>query len=144
MPLKGAIFSTRQKRIVREAVERFAHPFTTKDVCESLALLKSGVSRATVFRVIQTMITEGRVREIALPDRRRVLVNVTGEGALCLMECADCGRLACCQPSGLARSLESAASKQGLRPMQAAVYVQAKCDQRSCAYRETTSKSPKP
>jgi Fe2+ or Zn2+ uptake regulation protein len=143
MPLKGSTFATRQRRIVREAVARYAHPFTARDVCEALAPLEPKVSRATVFRVISAMTSEGRVREIVLFDRRRVLVNVSGDSALCLMECSECGRLACSQPPGLTRSLEQAAESQKLRPQKAAIYVQAECVESHCAYRKTSSSPSK-
>jgi Fe2+ or Zn2+ uptake regulation protein len=92
MGTKGQKLDTWQKRIVQEAVEQLTAPFTAKDVCLALTKSRPKVSRATVYLMLSTLCLEGRVREVSLPDGRRICANVAEEGAICIIECSDCGR----------------------------------------------------
>ncbi len=135
MGIKGAKVTTWQKRVVQDAVERFEAPFTAKDLCAVLAKSRLRVSRATVYRMLASLCLEGRVREIALPDGRRVCARLTEAGAICIIECSDCGRLAACGAPRLKSCLEAEARKRKLKPTHVAVYMRARCAEANCEHR---------
>lgn len=134
MPPKGSKLATRQRRVVREAVARFTAPFTAQELCSALAASRSDVSRATVYRILSALCAEGRIREVALPDGRRVCAPSSGDGAICVIECLDCGRLSSCAAAGLDACLATAARRRNLRPLQAAVYLKARCGESRCRH----------
>jgi Fe2+ or Zn2+ uptake regulation protein len=135
MGTKGLKIDTWQKRVVQQAVERLTAPFTAQDVCDAVSNSRPKVSRATVYRMLATLCAEGRVREVSLPDGRRVCATISEAGALCIIECSDCGRLTACVAPSLGSCLEEEARKQKLSPTHTAVYMRASCDAQGCAHR---------
>jgi len=135
MGIKGAKLDTWQKRVVQETVERFEAPFTAADVCTAVARSGTGVSRATVYRLLAALCAEGRVKEVSLPDGRRVCATMKDAGAMCIIECSDCGHLSACAAPDLGARLDAEARKRMLSPIHTAVYMSARCARAGCEHR---------
>lgn len=119
----GTKILTRQKRIVREAVQTMPNPFTAKDVCDSLATARPRVSRATIYRVLTLLREEGALREFWFPNGRRVCIRAD-DRIVQIVECADCGLLQCPPLSAAAQKL---AAKNSLETI---LYQKMNCPRR--------------
>lgn len=134
MPTKGSKYETWQKREIQAVIDGLNTPFTIKDVCDALARLRLRVSRATVYRVLGSLCLEGRIREIFLPDGRRVCAHALEGATLCIIECVDCGKLSSCDASGVDSCLSAEAKRRCLNPLHTSAYMRVKCDATQCRH----------
>ena len=141
MPEKTSSYDTRQRRMIQSIIERLDAPFTARDLCAKLEDARPRVSRATIYRVLQSLCLEGKVRQTFLPDGRRVCTTSVKGTAWCIIECADCGKLSSCDAKDFDACFEGEASKRHLQPIQAAAYMMARCDLPRCKQRRESAVS---
>jgi Fe2+ or Zn2+ uptake regulation protein len=132
MPAKDSIVSTKQKREVQAVIDGLDNPFTLQDVRAELAKSNSCVSRASIYRVVQSLCLSGRIQQVMLPDGRRVFVQACKGSTACIVECADCGKLSSLSATSIKRSLCRNAAKNGWTPLETAAYVRAACKREHC------------
>jgi Fe2+ or Zn2+ uptake regulation protein len=132
MTATGQTYATRQKRDVQAVIDGLDRPFTVQDIRARLEELRSDVSRASTYRAVQSLCLAGRIKQIALPDGRRIFARAVEGSALCIIECADCGSLSSCSSTGFDQCFNAEALRRSLNPLQTATYMRAKCELPQC------------
>jgi Fur family transcriptional regulator, ferric uptake regulator len=84
--------STRQRRAIRDAVQRLARPLSPMEILEAAQAEIPGLGLATVYRTIRVLQEEGALREVLIPgDPPRY--ESAGKGHHHHFCCTDCRRV---------------------------------------------------
>jgi Fur family ferric uptake transcriptional regulator len=84
--------NTRQRRTIREVVERAGRPLTTDEILGSAQATIPSLGRATVYRSIRTLLDEGWLTAVDVPGRS-ALYERAGKGHHHHFECSHCKRV---------------------------------------------------
>ncbi len=83
--------NTIQKNLIRSAVIALDHP-TAEDVYQALHIDNPSISRATVYRNLNTMEQNGELRRVIVPDGADIFDKTTGQHYH--VKCTCCGSVA--------------------------------------------------
>ena len=81
--------NTRQRRAIREAVERAGRPLSTDEILASAHASLPALGRATVYRSIRALLDEGWLTAVDVPGRSP-LYERAGKGHHHHFECSSC------------------------------------------------------
>jgi Fur family ferric uptake transcriptional regulator len=84
--------NTRQRRTIREAVERAGRPLSTDEILASAQATIPSLGRATVYRSIRTLLDEGWLTAVDVPGRS-ALYERAGKGHHHHFQCSHCKRV---------------------------------------------------
>jgi len=118
---------SKRKKVVLDAIESMGVPFTALQLWRYISKSDAGVSRATVYRILQSLREEGFIKDIVLSHGLHVSIR-TEEEAYCIMECTDCGRFQMCPD--LAAKMTVSSQNLSMIPGQIAIHIRAKCRDR--------------
>lgn len=114
------------KQAVIDAVKGFTRPFTVEDLFERVRALKSGTSRATVYRTINRLEADGDVQQVVLPSGARLLVTPQ-MGIRTLLYCEDCHGTECQRDNQLAESIYRVVQEAGMEVRHTPICVSISC-----------------
>ena len=84
--------NTRQRRTIRDVVERAGRPLTTDEILISAQATIPSLGRATVYRSIRALLDEGWLTAVDVPGRS-ALYERAGKGHHHHFECSHCRRV---------------------------------------------------
>lgn len=83
---------TRQRRAIRETIERLDRPLSPQEVLESAQADVPGLGLATVYRTLNTGVDEGWLTAVPLPNEP-TRYEPAGKGHHHHFHCERCGRV---------------------------------------------------
>lgn len=84
--------NTRQRTAIREAIARAARPLLPQEVLDAAQAEAPGLSIATVYRNLRTMVDEGELRPVVLPAENP-RYELAGAGHHHHFQCLHCKRV---------------------------------------------------
>jgi Fur family ferric uptake transcriptional regulator len=84
--------NTRQRRTIREVVERAGRPLTTDEILGTAQATIPALGRATVYRSIRALLDEGWLTAVDVPGRS-ALYERAGKGHHHHFQCSHCKRV---------------------------------------------------
>lgn len=84
--------NTRQRTAIRDAMAQAARPLLPQEVLESAQAGAPGLSIATVYRNLRTMVDEGTLRSVVLPGEN-ARYELAGGGHHHHFQCLQCQRV---------------------------------------------------
>jgi Fur family ferric uptake transcriptional regulator len=84
--------STRQRRTIRDVVERAGRPLSTDEILAAAQTQIPSLGKATVYRSIRTLLEEGWLAAVDVPGRNP-LYERAGKGHHHHFECTQCKRV---------------------------------------------------
>jgi Fur family transcriptional regulator, ferric uptake regulator len=84
--------NTRQRRAIREVVERAGRPLSTDEILAAAQASLPALGRATVYRSIRALLDEGWLTAVDVPGRSS-LYELAGKEHHHHFECSDCKRV---------------------------------------------------
>jgi Fur family ferric uptake transcriptional regulator len=84
--------NTRQRTAIREAIAQAGRPLLPQEVLEAAATAAPGLSIATVYRNLRTLVEEGLLRPVVLPAEN-MRYEVAGIGHHHHFQCRKCQRV---------------------------------------------------
>jgi Fur family ferric uptake transcriptional regulator len=84
--------NTRQRRTIREVVERAGRPLTTDEILVAAQATIPALGRATVYRSIRALLDEDWLTAVDVPGRS-ALYERAGKGHHHHFECSHCKRV---------------------------------------------------
>jgi Fe2+ or Zn2+ uptake regulation protein len=118
---------SKRKKVVLDAIEAMGEPFTALQLWRYISKSDAGVSRATVYRILQGLREDGTIKDIVLSHGLHISIR-TEEEAYCIMECVDCGRFQMCPD--LAATMTASSQNLSMIPGQIAIHIRARCRDR--------------
>ena len=83
---------TRQRRTIRDVLERAGRPLSTDEILEEARAAIASVGMATVYRSIRALVDEGWLTAVDVPGRSP-LYERAGKGHHHHFECSHCRRV---------------------------------------------------
>jgi len=84
--------NTRQRRAIREALERAGRPLGAREVHEAAQAAVPGLGLATVYRALKTLADDDTIHAVALPGEAP-RYEVAGKAHHHHFQCRTCGRV---------------------------------------------------
>lgn len=84
--------NTRQRRTIRDVVERAGRPLTTDEILSAAQATIPALGRATVYRSIRALLDEGWLAAVDVPGRS-ALYERSGKDHHHHFECSHCKRV---------------------------------------------------
>ncbi|TMB59527.1 MAG: transcriptional repressor [Chloroflexi bacterium] len=120
---------TSPRAAVIAAALRRTHPFTAQQLVRSLA--RSGIGRATVFRTLDLLVSEGVLARIHGIEHGSRCVRYTACGPTHHhhLMCRSCGRVEEIRASGLEERIDALARARGFEPLGHGIEIQGICSE---------------
>ena len=114
------------KQAVIDAVKGFVRPFTVEDLFQRVRELKSGTSRATVYRTLNGLVTDGEIQQVLLPSGSKILLTAN-MGIRTLFYCEDCQGIDCERDHQLGENIYRVVKEAGVEIRQTPICLSISC-----------------
>lgn len=81
---------SRSRGVVLLAIDQLGHPFSVSELVLKLRKLAPRVGRSAVYRTLNSLESQGRLRRVDTVSGRNVFVRLDSD-VVCLVECPTCG-----------------------------------------------------